>query len=207
MSCVITKRYSLPQQELVNSLLFPHALYNQPVQVDKQSAAKTTGNPADRQITVLCPVKSRSWGSLMGSQFISCFSTGKHISIKQIKCDTRQYGNSLSFESAEQKVNFMPCSLNANQPSGWTVSVTGTSSGISVMWRRSGETCSPEDGERRQLLKVKREVQAETGLKESSDGLWGERGLLSLCRRHSTHMLHTPGAPHQMSVMTSCIVL
>lgn len=87
----------------------------------------------------------------------------------------------------------MPCSLNANQPSGWTVSVTGTSSGISVMWRRSGETCSPEDGERRQLLKVKREVQAETGLKESSDGLWGERGLLSLCRRHSTHMLHTPG--------------
>lgn len=43
------------------------------------------------------------------------------------------------------------------------------------MWRQSRETHSPEDGERRQLLKVKREVQTETGLKESSDGLWGKK--------------------------------
>lgn len=42
-------RYSLPQQELVNSLLFPHALYNQAVKVDKESAAKATGNPTNRQ--------------------------------------------------------------------------------------------------------------------------------------------------------------
>lgn len=42
---------------------------------------------------------------------------------------------------------------------------------VSLMWRQSRETCSPKDGERRQLLKVKWEVQAETGLKESSDGL------------------------------------
>lgn len=42
-------RYSLPQQELVDRLLFPHALHNQPIQVNKQSAAKTTGDPAHRQ--------------------------------------------------------------------------------------------------------------------------------------------------------------
>lgn len=39
-------RYSLPQQELVDGLLFPHALHNQPVQINKQSATKTTGDPA-----------------------------------------------------------------------------------------------------------------------------------------------------------------
>lgn len=50
MICVTSGiRYSLPQQELVNSLLLPHALYDQPVQVDKQSTTKTTGNPTDRQ--------------------------------------------------------------------------------------------------------------------------------------------------------------
>jgi len=41
-------RYSLPQQELVNNLLFPHAFHNQPVQIDKQSATKTTSDPANR---------------------------------------------------------------------------------------------------------------------------------------------------------------
>lgn len=40
------------------------------------------------------------------------------------------------------------------------------------MWRWFRGAHSPKDGECRQLLKVKREVQAETGLKESSDGLW-----------------------------------
>lgn len=46
-------------------------------------------------------------------------------------------------------------------------------SGISLTWRQSRETHLPEDGERRQLLKIKWEVKAEPGLEESSDGLWG----------------------------------
>lgn len=41
-------RHSLPQQELVDRLLFPHALHNQPIQVNEQSAAKTTGDPAHK---------------------------------------------------------------------------------------------------------------------------------------------------------------
>lgn len=39
------------------------------------------------------------------------------------------------------------------------------------MWRRSNRKDSPKDGKRRQLLKVKWEVKAEAGLKESCDGL------------------------------------
>lgn len=43
--CKTGVRYLLPQQELVNCLLLPHALDYQPVQVDKQSSPKTTRNP------------------------------------------------------------------------------------------------------------------------------------------------------------------
>lgn len=39
-------RYSLPQQELVDGLLLPHALHNKPVEINKESATKTTGDPA-----------------------------------------------------------------------------------------------------------------------------------------------------------------
>lgn len=49
-------RYSLPQQEFVDSFLFPHALHDQTVQVDKQSAAKTTRDSTDR--TEMSPVRS-----------------------------------------------------------------------------------------------------------------------------------------------------
>lgn len=43
------------------------------------------------------------------------------------------------------------------------------------MWHHFGETILPENGERRQLLKVKGEIQTETCLKESSDCLWGRQ--------------------------------
>lgn len=52
-------RYSLPQQELVDGLLFPHALHNQPVQINKQSATKTTGDPAGQ--TKTRSVSAASW--------------------------------------------------------------------------------------------------------------------------------------------------
>lgn len=52
-------RYSLPQQELVDGLLFPHALHNQPVQINKQSATKTTGDPAGH--TKTRSVSAASW--------------------------------------------------------------------------------------------------------------------------------------------------
>lgn len=52
-------RYSLPQQELVDGLLFPHALHNQPVQINKQSATKTTGDPAGQ--TKTRSVSGASW--------------------------------------------------------------------------------------------------------------------------------------------------
>lgn len=52
-------RYSLSQQELVDGLLFPHALHNQPVQIDKQSATKTTGDPAVH--TKTRSVSAASW--------------------------------------------------------------------------------------------------------------------------------------------------
>lgn len=46
-----------------------------------------------------------------------------------------------------------------------------TSSGTSSTWCRSLGTHSPQDSKCWQLLKVKWEVQAESGLKESGDGL------------------------------------
>lgn len=42
---------------------------------------------------------------------------------------------------------------------------------IRSKWRWSGGQDSPEDGEGGQLLKVKREVEAEARLEESGDGL------------------------------------
>lgn len=50
-------RYSLPQQELVDGLLFPHALHDQTVQVDEQSAAKATGDSADTDKDAVCLLK------------------------------------------------------------------------------------------------------------------------------------------------------
>lgn len=52
-------RHSLPQQVLVDGLLLPHALHNQPVQINKQSAAKTTGDPAGQTKTQ--SVSGASW--------------------------------------------------------------------------------------------------------------------------------------------------
>lgn len=64
-------RYSLPQQELVDSLLFPHALHNQPVQVDKQSTPKTTGNPTHRQSHGLLGLLKVKHKSILGENKIS----------------------------------------------------------------------------------------------------------------------------------------
>lgn len=50
-------RYSLPQQELVDGLLFPHALHDQTVQVDEQSAAKTTSDSTDKDKDAVCLLK------------------------------------------------------------------------------------------------------------------------------------------------------
>lgn len=52
-------RYSLPEQELVDGLLFPHALHDQPVQIDKQSATETAGDPAGHTNTR--SVTAASW--------------------------------------------------------------------------------------------------------------------------------------------------
>lgn len=50
-------RHSLPQQELVDGLLLPHALHDQTVQVDEQSAAKSTGDSTDKDKAAVCVLK------------------------------------------------------------------------------------------------------------------------------------------------------
>lgn len=64
-------RDSLPQQELVDRLLFPHALHNQPVQVDKQSTTKTTGNPTHRQSHGLLGLLKVKHKSILGDKTTS----------------------------------------------------------------------------------------------------------------------------------------
>lgn len=56
--------YSLSQQEFVDCFLFPHALHNQTVQVDKQSTAKTTSDSTDKDKEAICQVSWRwNWNA------------------------------------------------------------------------------------------------------------------------------------------------
>lgn len=66
------------------------------------------------------------------------------------------------------------------------------------MWRWASRKDSPEDGEGRQLLKVKREVKAEAGLKESSDGLFRMKGekKAELSRKYSSFLFEEKGDSH-----------
>lgn len=48
--------YSLSQQEFLDCFLFPHALHDQTVQVDKQSSTKTTSDSTDKDKDAICQV-------------------------------------------------------------------------------------------------------------------------------------------------------
>lgn len=143
-------RYSLPQQELVDGLLLPHALHNQPVQINKQSATETTGDPAGH--TKTRSVSAASWEGMKlatlneihtAGEKNSCFSWAslwkaewhkwilfpliKPVGIKQINFQqTRQSGHSLCYWTSECAVNFMAAPLNTNQPSAvWECDLEG----------------------------------------------------------------------------------
>lgn len=64
------------------------------------------------------------------------------------------------------------------------------------MWHWSSRKDSPKDGERGQLLKVKREVKAEAGLEESSDGLFRMKGekKAALSTKYSSFLFEEKGA-------------
>lgn len=61
---MLRRSISLPQQELVDGLLFPHALHDQTVQVDEQSAAKTTSDSTDKDKDGACLLKVKLKGTL-----------------------------------------------------------------------------------------------------------------------------------------------
>lgn len=144
------------------------------------------------------------WSSLTGSQLIHIYclsfknalassasnlaradldsaSTFSHQSKKLISCLAHRIQVSLEVLSGNVTRRRVERESGWMRPQISSVNQASNCSGIGLTWRRSREAHSPEDGERWQLLKVKREVQTETGLKESSDGLWGNRALFSLC--------------------------
>lgn len=90
-------RYSLPQQELVDGLLFPHALHNQPVQINKQSATKTTGDPAGH-------TKTRSVSSASSERVKPATLNKIHSASKKKKTAALL---SLSVESRVAQMNFI----------------------------------------------------------------------------------------------------
>lgn len=142
-------RYSLPQQELVDGLLFPHALHNQPVQINKQSATKTTGDPAGH--TKTRSVSAASWERREPATLNKIHTAGgRNSCFPEPLCakpsgtnefyllwlsllasnksifETRESGHSLCSWSSESAVNFMPAPLNTNQSSAvWECDLEG----------------------------------------------------------------------------------